>query len=621
MKRAASLVLIALVAGCSDSSTPTAPTAPTPVASVPKAPSLAVGYLASTNVKYSEGQDVMTITNPVITAASDGQIAGNKATVEGGSSITMKGDFAITGIPACGFDMCIGATAAWVGWITPPSPQPDVFAQPNKTVYLNGWNGFVGGSFTWTTTVPVFPGDYAIGAAQNPFFVSPTARGLSGYSLEAAALPTKSYGSFLITVPDPSVAAKVVGTKGTNDWYTSDVAVSWDVIGVAVNFDTKTGCDPITITLDAASSTTTCKVDGWLKTEARFEKSKSVSIKRDATAPTVTVTGVTPNVNDQGWNRTDATVDWTCADATSGVTDASGSKAVSAEGTTDVDATCTDNAGNSAKKTQTVKIDKTAPTVKFVVTPAPNAAGWNKTDVLVEYFCEDALSGPIVPKVSRPVTEESGSKEIGAICLDNAGNIQRATQVVMLDKTPPTLSPTLPPGDILLNAVVAATPNASDALSDIATATCDPVITSAAGTFTINCTATDKAGNSASKSLTYTVKSPFTFSGFKAPVGTGWNTVNAGAAVPFEFSLGGNKGLDILAANSPSSRGIDCKTGALLLPSFSLPAISTGANLTYVAPYYAYTWKTDKGWTGTCRAFVLKLTDGVERTAKFKFSK
>ena len=50
-------------------------------------------------------------------------------------------------------------------------------------------------------------------------------------------------------------------------------------------------------------------------------------------------------------------------------------------------ATCTDNAGNTSAEVSSapVNLDKTAPTFTRVVTPGPNADGWNNTDVTVTF--------------------------------------------------------------------------------------------------------------------------------------------------------------------------------------------------------------------------------------------
>jgi hypothetical protein len=50
----------------------------------------------------------------------------------------------------------------------------------------------------------------------------------------------------------------------------------------------------------------------------------------------------------------------------------------------------------------TVTDDVTAPTITVTVSPAPNAAGWNHTDVTVTFTCEDAESG--IASCPPPVT-------------------------------------------------------------------------------------------------------------------------------------------------------------------------------------------------------------------------
>ena len=46
-----------------------------------------------------------------------------------------------------------------------------------------------------------------------------------------------------------------------------------------------------------------------------------------------------------------------------------------------------------------------------------------------------------------------------------------------------------------------------------------------------------------------------------------------------------------------------------------------GSSLTYDAQSdtYTYVWKTSAGWAGSCRQFVLRLTDGSSHVASFKF--
>jgi hypothetical protein len=35
---------------------------------------------------------------------------------------------------------------------------------------------------------------------------------------------------------------------------------------------------------------------------------------------------------------------------------------------------------------------------------------------------------------------------------------------------------------------------------------------------------------------------------------------------------------------------------------------------------YVYTWATNRAWRGTCRELVLKLSDGTEHRALFRFT-
>jgi hypothetical protein len=61
---------------------------------------------------------------------------------------------------------------------------------------------------------------------------------------------------------------------------------------------------------------------------------------------------------------------------------------------------------------------------------------------------------------------------------------------------------------------------------------------------------------------TASVPPRFEFSGFYQPVDNAptVNKVNAGRAIPVKFSLGGDRGLGVLAAGSPNSIGVSCST-------------------------------------------------------------
>jgi probable HAF family extracellular repeat protein len=116
---------------------------------------------------------------------------------------------------------------------------------------------------------------------------------------------------------------------------------------------------------------------------------------------------------------------------------------------------------------------------------------------------------------------------------------------------------------------------------------------------------------------------PFSFTGFFAPVQNPptLNTVKAGQSVPVKFSLGGDHGLDILAAGSPASQPITCDQGAPQAPVTGTG--SAGASsLSYdaAADQYTYVWKTEKAWANSCRQLLVRLSDGSEHRADFRFT-
>jgi hypothetical protein len=110
------------------------------------------------------------------------------------------------------------------------------------------------------------------------------------------------------------------------------------------------------------------------------------------------------------------------------------------------------------------------------------------------------------------------------------------------------------------------------------------------------------------------------FGGFLAPIHNlpYLNIVAAGSTVPIKFSLGGNQGLSIFAAGSPSSQAINCNATA---PTDNVPtSASGGSSLSYdsATGLYTYPWKTDRSWRG-CRQLIVTFKDGTTHVANFKF--
>jgi hypothetical protein len=113
----------------------------------------------------------------------------------------------------------------------------------------------------------------------------------------------------------------------------------------------------------------------------------------------------------------------------------------------------------------------------------------------------------------------------------------------------------------------------------------------------------------------------YAFNGFFPPISnTDLNMRQAGAAVPVKFSLGGDQGLDILSPVSPVSRQINCATFAPVGPEEpTSPKGNSGLNYDPLVDQYIYVWGTDRAWKGTCRELNVKLNDGTDHKARFRF--
>jgi hypothetical protein len=118
----------------------------------------------------------------------------------------------------------------------------------------------------------------------------------------------------------------------------------------------------------------------------------------------------------------------------------------------------------------------------------------------------------------------------------------------------------------------------------------------------------------------FALRTPVAFDGFFAPVDNHTrNGLRAGAAVPLRFSLGGDRGLDVFAAGSPSSRPVACDTQE---PYDEVETTVTAgkSGLTYDAASdrYTYVWKTSSAWTG-CRRLSMTFVDGTTVSVTFQF--
>jgi hypothetical protein len=252
--------------------------------------------------------------------------------------------------------------------------------------------------------------------------------------------------------------------------------------------------------------------------------------KLDSRAP-VPEPVFTPARTEDGWNNAATSLHFDCQDPEpgSGVDQpATGGGTVTDEtpGTDFTSAGCNDIAGNDSEPaTATVRIDMTKPVITPAgVTPAPNAAGWNRTDVTVAFDCGDTgnvQSGIKTDAVAdQPFNRETAGRDVASVgeCIDKAANqADVATKRVKIDKTAPTTTIDDGPAQYT-NATAASLPfSGADGLSGVAGYECRldsgpnvPCTTPFGltgltdGTHTVSLRAIDVAGNPDATPATHT---------------------------------------------------------------------------------------------------------------------
>jgi len=279
--------------------------------------------------------------------------------------------------------------------------------------------------------------------------------------------------------------ASIEGTAGNNGWYKSSVVVNLD------STDNCSGVKEIRYSIDGGTETVVAGSSASVSISAEgphtvtyyakdnagnAEDTNSLPINIDKTVPSILGTAI-PFSNAYGWNNTDVTVTFTCADLpvgiASGIADCSAPVLMTNEGAGQtVTGMTADTAGNGASTSLTVNIDKRPPTITAQLSSTPNAAGWNDSDVTVSFACSDTGSGIAACPPPVTITSEGAGQVVSGTAVDKAGNSATTSVTVNIDKSMPEVTISVNQGDLwppnhkIVN--VAVNGGASDSASGIA---------------------------------------------------------------------------------------------------------------------------------------------------------
>lgn len=287
--------------------------------------------------------------------------------------------------------------------------------------------------------------------------------------------------------------------------------------------------------------------------------------------------------------------------------------------------------GPSSSMQAAFALDNTGPTVTAGLSPAANAAGWNKANVTAAWSATDAGSG--VASGPAPATSSVSANTIGdvktATATDRVGNTSSGSATIKLDKSNPVVSGSRAPAANAAgwnNSNVTVSFGCTDALSGIKTCTgSGSVLVSAEGANqSVSGTAVDNADNSGTGSVDGISidKTAPALSGSPSSTANaaGWYNSDVSVAWSAADRLSG------LAGPVPSNSTITGEGSGLLaskvasdLAGNTTAADSSPVNIDRTAPTTGISGAS-KGWSNGTVTVTLSPSDNLSGVATTRYS-
>ena len=299
---------------------------------------------------------------------------------------------------------------------------PSVSATPSRSSDHNGWyNHAFSVSYSGTDDTS----DIDECDADDSYSGPDTSSGLvSGSCTDNAGNSGSASYSFKYDATNPTITATSTPAANGNGWNNTDVDVDFSCSDNLSGIDPAYGCPADqTLTSEGLHTLHVATADN-----AGNVVTPSFDVRIDKTNPTITGSA-SPAANSYGWNNTNVTVSFSCADGLSGVDACESDHVLSSEGAgQSVTGHAKDNAGNQASATVSgINIDKTKPVV--AVTGVSDGAVYTLGSVpAAGCSTSDPLSG-----VKTAATLSSSGGPVGSVTAscngaeDKAGNTNSAS--------------------------------------------------------------------------------------------------------------------------------------------------------------------------------------------------
>lgn len=591
----------------------------------------AIGATATANAASGAPSATLTTTraNSVVFGVGDDPTAKVARTIGANQSLVHQLLCSVTGqtctlwvqqvptlVPATGTSVTINDTAPTADAynlnlveVKPPSVAPTITSLtpasgPVGTSVTIAGTGF--GTTQGTSTV-TFGGISATPTSwSNTSIVAPvpTSVALGAIPVVVSVPGSGTSNSATFTVVSPLAVSPVISpAPNANNWNNTNVTVSYVCSGGVPPVQCP---GPQTVTTEGAN-----QIVSATATDANGNHaSASVPLNIDKTNPTISASVTPAAIN--GVVTLPAVVSFTCSDALSGTASCPASINVTTAGANEhFNGTATDKAGNSSSTTLTLNVQQTPLSVSASAAPAANAAGWNNTNVTISYTCAGGVP-PVQCPATNTVTLEGANQIVNATATDAAGQTASASTTLSIDKTPPAITATVTPapganGVVTAPAVI--TFNCSDGLSGIATCPAAINVTTAGAGQVFNGTATDKAGNTTSTSVTLSVQlTPLSVIATPAPPANaaGWN--NSDVTVSFACA-GGVPPLQCPAAQTVSLEGANqAVSGTVTDAAVQTASTSVSINLDKTPPQISAVVSPAPDANGIVRAISATVT-------------